>query len=133
MGSRVRGRIESILDWTTAHGYRTGDNPARWHGHMDKMLPERTKIRSVKHHPALPYTETGEFMSKLRKQTGTAAKALEFLILTVCRTNKVLKSIPSEFDLKNAIWAIPSERLKAGREHRIPLSDPAVPRQRLWH
>jgi integrase len=123
--SRVRGRIENVLDWATAHGYRTGDNPARWRGHMDKMLPERTKVRKVQHYPALPYTEIGEFMAELKKQGGTASKALEFLILTVCRTNEAVKSVPGEFNLEDNVWTIPGDRMKAGRDHRIPLSAPA--------
>lgn len=123
--SRVRGRIENVLDWATAHGYRAGDNPARWRGHMDKMLPERAKVRKVQHYPALPYTDIGEFMSELKKHDGTASKALEFLILTVCRTNEVLKSVPHEFNLEDNLWTIPGERMKASRNHRIPLSAPA--------
>ncbi len=121
--SRVRGRIESILDWATAHGYRTGENPARWRGHMAKMLPERSKVQSVEHYPALPYTDIGEFVVSLRAQNGSAARALEFLILTVSRTNEVLQAVPGEFDMEDGLWVIPGDRMKSGREHRVPLTE----------
>ncbi len=124
--SRVRGRIESILDWATAHGYRTGENPARWRGHMAKMLPERSKVQSVEHYPALPYKDIGEFMVSLRAQNGSAARALEFLILTVSRTNEVLKAVPGEFDMEDGLWVIPGDRMKSGREHRVPLTERAL-------
>jgi integrase len=123
---RVRGRIEAILDWARARGHRQGENPARWRGHLDSLLPPRSKVRAVRHHPALPYTEIGAFMASLRKQEGNAARALELLILTASRTNEVLGATWSEIDLDKSIWTIPKERIKAGREHRVPLSAPAV-------
>jgi integrase len=121
-GSRVRGRIEAVLDWATVSGYRKGDNPARWRGHLDKALRARAKIQRVEHHPALPYCEMGTFMSDLRGQEGIAARALEFLILTAARTGEVIGARWDEFDLGEKLWAIPGERMKAGREHRAPLS-----------
>lgn len=124
--SRLRGRIESVLDWATARGYRSGDNPARWRGHLDKLLPSLKKKLRVQHHPALPYGEIGAFMETLRAQEGTAARALEFLILTAARTGEVIGAKPGEFDPKKALWTVPAERMKAHKEHRVPLSPRAV-------
>lgn len=124
--SRVRGRIESVLDWARARGYREGENPARWRGHLDNLLPARSKVRKVQHHPALPFMEIGVFFEDLRDQDGTAARALEFLILTAARTGEVIGTRWSEIDLKEALWLVPSERVKSGREHRVPLSAPAL-------
>ncbi|MBU9597931.1 tyrosine-type recombinase/integrase [Burkholderia multivorans] len=123
--SRVRGRIESVLDWARVHRYREGDNPARWKGHLDKIFPASSKVRKVQHRAALPYTETGKFMKELRVQAGSAARALELLVLTAARTSEVLGAVRSEFDLDAATWTVPAERMKAARPHRIPLSDPA--------
>ncbi len=124
--SRVRGRVESVLDWATARGYRTGDNPARLRGHIENLLPAISKRRRVQHHPALPFDQLGEFIVALRAQEGIAAKALEFLILTAARTGEVIGARPGEFDLGAALWTIPGERMKAGKEHRVPLSPRAV-------
>lgn len=124
--TRLRGRIESVLDWATARGYRTGDNPARWRGHIDNLLPAISKRRRVKHHPALPYDEMGAFIASLRKQEGTAARLLEFLILTATRTGEAIGAKGSEFDLDAALWTIPADRMKAEKEHRVPLSSRAV-------
>jgi integrase len=123
---RVRGRIEAVLDWTTARGYRTGENPARWRGHLDKLLPARSKVRKVKHHPALPYAELPAFLAALREQQGSSARALEFTILTVARTNETIGARWSEVDFSGKVWTVPPERMKAGREHRVPLSAAAV-------
>jgi integrase len=123
---RVRGRIESVLDWATARGYRHGENPARWKGHLDNLLPARAKVRRVEHHAALPYVEMGAFMAELRRQNGLAARGLEFAILTAARTGEVLGATWAEFDLEGRTWTIPATRMKAGREHRTPLSEPAV-------
>jgi integrase len=123
--SRVRGRVESVLDWATAHRYREGENPARWKGHLDKILPARTKVRKVRHH-ALPYGEASAFMNALKEQDGLAARALELLILTATRTNEVIGVVRSEFDLERAMWTIPAERMKAERPHRVPLSASAL-------
>lgn len=120
--SRLRGRIESVIDWATARGYRIGENPARWKGHLDHLLMSRSAANKVVHHPALPYADLAEFIVDIRKQDGFAKQALEFAILTACRTSEVLNAGWSELDLDLAIWTIPAERMKAGREHRVPLS-----------
>jgi integrase len=119
---RVRGRIEAILDWAKVRGYRTGENPARWRGHLDKLLPARGKVRKVEHHAALPYAELPDFLVALREQEGIAARALEFTILTVARTGETIFVRWVEFDLLDKTWTIPANRMKAGREHRVPLS-----------
>jgi integrase len=121
--SRVRGRIESVLDWATARGYRQGENPARWRGHLENLLPKKTKVRRVEHHAALPYVELPEFMAELRRQEAIGAKALQFAILTVARTGEVIGARWSEIDLERRVWVIPAERMKAGKEHRAPLSE----------
>lgn len=124
--SRLRGRIESILDWATARHYRTGENPARWRGHLDHILAKPTKIAKVEHHAALPIDELPAFMNDLRQREGTAARALELLILTATRSGEVRGATWTEIDLGAATWTIPAQRMKAGKEHRIPLSDAAV-------
>ncbi|MER8709147.1 tyrosine-type recombinase/integrase [Mesorhizobium sp. M1088] len=124
--TRVRGRIESILDWATARGYRQGDNPARWRGHLDKLLPARSKVAKVKHHAALPYAEIGAFVGDVRKMEGISPKALEFAILTATRTGEAVGARWSEIDADNALWTIPADRMKGKKEHRVPLSDRAL-------
>jgi integrase len=124
--SRVRGRIESVLDWATVRGYRTGDNPARWKGHLDQVLPGRNSIAKVEHHAALPYRELPTFMQELRQREGIAARALEFTILTAARTGESIGAKWDEIDLDTAIWTIPAGRMKGSREHRVPLSPRAV-------
>jgi integrase len=124
--SRLRGRIESVLDWAAVRGYRKGDNPARWRGHLDKLLPARGKVRKVEHHPRLPYDELADFVAALRTQVGIAARALEFLILTATRTGEVIGARWEEVDLGEKIWVVPVARMKAGREHRVPLSPAAA-------
>lgn len=124
--SRLRARIERVLDWATVREFRTGDNPARWRGHLDKLLPALKKKLRVKHHPALPYTEISAFMAQLRRQAGVAARALEFLILTATRTSEVTEACWDEINLETGVWTIPGERMKAGREHRVPLPPPAL-------
>ena len=124
--TRLRSRIEHVLDWSTVRGYRVGDNPARWRGHLQKLLPTLKKSARVKHHPALPYQEVGKFVAKLRGLNSTAARALEFTILTATRTAEVIGARSEEFDLKKAVWTIPARRMKAGRVHRVPLSPRAV-------
>jgi integrase len=125
-GSRVRGRIEAVLDWAKVRGYRLGENPARWRGHLDHLLPKRSKVRRVQHHPALPYVEVGAFMAALRQQTSIGCRALEFTILSAARTGETTGATWNEIDLKARTWTIPGERMKSGREHRVPLSDAAV-------
>lgn len=122
--SRLRGRIEAVLDWATVRGYRQGDNPARWRGHLDKLLPARTKVSKVKHHAALPYRELPKFMAALRGQDGVSARALEFLILTAARTGEVIGALPAE--IKDKVWTVPAGRMKGSKEHRVPLSAPAL-------
>ncbi len=123
---RVRGRIETVLDWARARHYREGDNPARWRGHLDKLLPARGKVAKVQHHAALPYAEIGDFLPSIRAQEGNGARALEFVILTAVRTSEAINATWAEFDLDASMWTIPAERMKAGREHRVPLSDRAM-------
>ena len=124
--TRLRGRIESILAWATVRGYRAGLNPARWKGHLDHLLPKPSRLRKTNHHAALPYAEAAAFMQSLLRQEGAAAQALRLVILTASRTNEVIAARKSEFDLPAKIWTIPAERMKAGREHRVPLSPAAV-------
>jgi integrase len=124
--SRVRGRIESVLDWATTRGYRQGENPARWRGHLESQLPKKTKVRAVEHHAALPYREIGAFMVKLQKQGGVGSRALEFAILTGARTGEIIDARWTEISMADRLWTIPAARMKAGKEHRVPLSDTAV-------
>jgi integrase len=124
--SRVRGRIESVLDWAAVRHYRAGENPARWKGHLDHLLPAKAKIQKAGHHAALPYDQIGEFMVALRRHGGTGARALEFAILTAARTGEVIGATWDEIDLDKRLWTIPAERMKAGKEHRVPLSEPAL-------
>jgi integrase len=123
---RVRGRIEAILDWATARSYRRGENPARWRGHLDKLLPAPKKLTRVKHHPALPYRNLPAFVADLQERVGVSARALEFAIFTAARTSEVIGACWSEINLRDRIWMVPPERMKAGREHRVPLSDRAT-------
>jgi integrase len=124
--SRVRGRIERVLAWATVAGYRSGDNPARWTGHLKELLPAKAKVSAVVHHDAVPYAEMPAFMGGLRTKHGTSARALEFTIITAVRTGEAIGATWSEIDLGTKVWTIPPERMKAGREHRIPLSDRAI-------
>jgi integrase len=124
--NRLRGRIEAILDYAKTLEYRSGENPARWRGHLSNTLPRRDKVRKVQHHPDLPYAKIGDFMAELRIKEGTAARGLEFLILTSCRTGEVIGAKWGEIDLDAAEWTIPAERMKHHREHRVPLSDAAM-------
>lgn len=124
--SRLRGRIESILDWATVRGYRQGENPARWRGHLAKLLPARSKVRKTEHHAALPYADLPAFLADLRHQNGVAARALEFTILTAARTNETIGAKKCEIDQKNKVWVVPSARMKAGNDHRVPLPARAV-------
>jgi integrase len=119
--SRVRGRIEKILDAAKAKGFRNGENPARWRGHLDHLLPRHSKLTRG-HFAAMPYEEVASFISELRKQKSIAALALEFCILTASRSGEVLGARWCEVDLEKNIWMVPANRMKAGREHRVPLS-----------
>jgi len=124
--SRVRQRIEAILDWAKVHGYREGENPARWRGHLDKLLPAPGKVRVTRHHAALPHCEVPAFMAALREQEGTAARAFEFAILTCARTNEALSATWAEVNLGEQTWTIAASRMKSGREHRVPLPSRAL-------
>ena len=124
--SRVRGRIESVLGWATTSGYRTGENPARWKGHLENLLATISKSSRTKNHPSLPWQRIGAFMSALRVREGVSARAVEFAILTACRSGEVRGAQWPEFDLAGKLWTIPAERMKAKREHQVPLSDAAL-------
>lgn len=124
--SRVRQRIEAILDWAKAYGHRTGDNPARLRGHMDKLLPKHHKIAPVEHHAALPFKELPAFLAALRERPGAAAIALRLLIHTAVRTGELINATWEEFDWKDRLWTIDGSRMKAGVTHRVPLSDQAI-------
>ena len=124
--SRVRGRIERVLDWAKVRGHRAGDNPARWRGHLDKLLPNLEKKKRVKHHPALPFRDVGGFIAKVRVEGGAAARAMELLILTATRTIETIGARWEEFDVDEATWVIPPERMKTHKEHRVPLSPQAL-------
>ena len=123
---RVRGRIEKVLNGAKTLDLRTGDNPAAWKGHLELLLPARSKVAKVKHHAALDWREIGGFMARLRKQPGMGAFALQFAILTAARSGEVRGALWSEVDLEAAIWTVPEHRMKAEREHRVPLSEPAL-------
>ena len=124
--TRVRQRIETVLGWATVSGFRSGDNPARWKGNLEHALPNPSKIRTVRHFPAIPWHEVGSFMAELRERDGVSPRALEFLILTAARSGEVRLAVWDEVDIVKAVWTIPGERMKAGRPHRVPLSKPAL-------
>ena len=123
---RVQGRVENILDYAAAHKYRDPLNPARWRGHLDKLLPKPSRVKKVTHHPAMPHSEVPAFVAELSINDSVSALALRFLILTATRTSEVLQAQWPEIDLGAAVWTIPAKRMKARREHRIPLSDAAT-------
>ncbi len=125
-GTRVRQRIESVLDWATVRGYRQGDNPARWEGYLDKVLPARNKVQKVQHLAALPIAELPDFLSRLRQRNGIGARALEFAILTAARSGEVRGATWDEIDLEARVWTVPADRMKAKKEHRVPLSETAI-------
>jgi integrase len=124
--SRLRGRIESVLDWAKVRGYRKGENPARWKGHLDHILPARNKVQKAKHHAALDYRDIHSFMNELKAIEGMGARALEFAILTATRSGEVRGATWAEIDEKANVWIIPAERMKTGREHRVPLPTEAL-------
>lgn len=124
--SRIRGRIESVLDWAAVRGHRSGDNPARWKGRLDKLLVAPSKIQKTRHHRALPIDDMPSFMQALRERNGISARALEFVIFTAARSGEVRGATWDEIDLDKAVWVIPGERMKAGAEHRVPLSRQAM-------
>jgi len=124
--TRVRGRIEQVLAWASAAGYRQGDNPARWQGHLDQLLAAPSKISKVRHHPAVPVASMPAFLAALRERDGISPRALEFAILTAARSAEVRGATWAEIDLEAAVWTVPAARMKAGREHRVPLSAQAI-------
>ena len=124
--TRVRSRIELVLDYATAHGFREGVNPARWRGNLDAALPNASKVAPVRHHAAVAVKEVAPFMRRLRSQDGVGARALEFAVLTAARSGEVRGATWSEVDFKASLWTIPAKRMKSGREHRVPLSKPAI-------
>jgi integrase len=124
--SRLRGRIERILDFAKTRGWRAGENPAAWKGHLALTLPARSKVRKVEHHAALPWREIGDFMIALQDQQGVGARALRFAILTAARSGEVRGARWGEIDMSAATWIVPAERMKGGREHRVPMSKPTI-------
>jgi integrase len=124
--SRVRGRVEKVLAWATTRGLRTGENPARWKGHLDTLLAKPSAIQADEHHPALPYAQISSFVSTLQSIDGIAAKALEFAILTAARTQEIIGAQWSEIDMHAKLWTIPAERMKMKQVHRVPLSARAI-------
>jgi integrase len=123
---RVQGRIENVLDFAAAHEYRDPVNPARWRGHLDKLLAKPSRIQKVSHHPAMPYEQVAAFMDLIQRYSSMSSKALQFLILTATRTSEVLNAEWHEVDIAKKTWRIPAERMKANREHRVPLSSQAM-------
>ncbi len=123
---RVQGRLENIFDFASARKWRDATNPARWRGHLDKLLPRPTRVQQVEHHPAMPYDAVPAFIPELKGKSGVSALALQFLILTACRTGEVIGAQWSEIDMEAGIWTIPAIRMKAKREHRVPLSPEAL-------
>lgn len=124
--NRVRQRIEAVIDYASALGVRSGDNPARWRGHLDHLLPKPKKVRAVEHHPALPHAQIADFMTDLAKREGVAARALAFTILTAARSGETRGMTWGEVDLEAKVWTIPAGRMKAAKEHRVPLTDAAL-------
>jgi integrase len=124
--TRLRGRIERVLDFAKVRGAREGENPARWQGHLDHLLPARAKVQKVSHHAALPYAELAGFMTELKAKPGISARALQVTILTALRTNEVISATWDEIDLKAKVWTVPAARMKAARDHRVPLSQPVI-------
>jgi integrase len=124
--SRVRQRCEAVINWASARGFREGPNPFQWRGHLDHLLPQPKKVRSVKHHPSLPYVEIGKFMSELRANGSVSALALQFTILTACRTSEAINATWREVDMRERTWTISGSRMKSGKEHKVPLCDAAI-------
>jgi integrase len=115
-----------VIGWATVHYYRHGDNPARWSGHLEHALPALSKVAEVEHHAALPYTQIGAFMAKLREDSSVGACCLQFITLTASRLGEAINAEWREIDFANRVWVVPARRMKAGREHRVPLSSPAL-------
>ncbi|WP_370301272.1 tyrosine-type recombinase/integrase [Pseudooceanicola sp.] len=124
--NRVRQRIEAVIDYASALGIRSGDNPARWRGHLDHLLPKPKKVRAVQHHPALPHSQIADFMADLAQRDGVAARALAFTILAAARSGETRGMTWGEVDLDAKVWTIPAGRMKAAKEHRVPLTKAAL-------
>ena len=124
--SRLRGRIEAVLSWATVSGNRTGDNPARWKGNLDALLPKPSRVAKVRHHPALALVDAADWMADLRARDGIATRALEFVALTAARSGEVRGATWAEMDLASGLWTIPADKMKAGKEHRVPLTEEAL-------
>lgn len=124
--TRVRGRIEAVLDWATVRGYRQGDNPARWKGHLEQLLPKPSKVSKVEHHAAVALDDMAAFWTQLKAANGNGARALELAILTAARSGEVRGARWPEFDLEAKLWTVPADRMKGKREHRVPLSKQAI-------
>lgn len=124
--TRIRQRIEKVFDWCQARGFRTGENPARWNGHLKELLPQPAKIRTVQHYASVPYPALPACFARLQRHHGMSARALQFAILTAARSGEVRGARRSEFDLTGKVWTVPAERMKAKREHRVPLSDAVI-------
>jgi integrase len=124
--NRLRQRIEAVLDYAAVQGARSGPNPARWRGHLENVLPAPSKVRSVAHHAALDWRDLPEFMAQLSERAGVSARALEFLILTAARSDEVRGMRWGEVDLEAGLWTVPAARMKAAKEHRVPLTSSAL-------
>jgi len=124
--ARVRGRIEAVLDFAAVRGWRSGDNPARWKGHLAELFPPRSRVAPVRHHPALPWREVSAFVLELRGREAMAARALEFAVLTAARTGEAIGATWAEIDTVARIWTVSADRMKMKRDHRVPLSPPAI-------
>lgn len=124
--SRVRGRVESVLSWATARGYRTGPNPAAWRGHLDRLLPAKSKVKKVRNHPAVPIDEVPALTAALRASPSSSSSALQFMLLTAGRTGEIIGATWHEIDTNAKTWVVPASRMKGAREHRVPLSDEAL-------
>ena len=124
--SRLRGRIEAILDYAKARGWREGENPARWRGHLDHLLPKTSRIKRIEHFAALDWRKAGAFMGELRRRDGRAVRCLEFAILTAARSSEARGAQWCEIDLARKVWTLPGDRMKSGRSHRVPLSEAAM-------
>ncbi len=124
--TRVRGRIERVLDWAKVHGMREGENPARWRGHLENLLPKPSKVSKTQHHAAMPFAQAPAFMNILAQRDARSRRALRFTILTAARTEEVTGANWSEFDLKQRLWTIPAGRMKGGRQHTVPLTSAAI-------
>jgi integrase len=121
--SRLRGRVEAVLAWAAVSGHRSGENPARWRGNLDAVLPKPSKVAKVVHHPALSLADASHWLADLRTRHGSATRALEFMVLTAARSGEIRGAKWSEVDLDARLWTIPADRMKAGKEHRVPLTD----------